>query len=145
VEYSTAFDGKPISILDYPAADTVTDTMLNSTTWKSVPRRGCGALTRSGGRGFWCVEVNTAGDSAHPPASRLGKYEVIARLGKGGINIQMVSTSEIKIAVIIDGQDADRAMAENKAKPWIARMNPIGPTPFPTAPPHQTQSQSVKP
>jgi hypothetical protein len=36
VEYSTAFDGKPISILDYPAADTVTDTMLNSTTWKSV-------------------------------------------------------------------------------------------------------------
>lgn len=36
VEYSTAFDGKPISILDYPAADTVTDTLLNSTTWKSV-------------------------------------------------------------------------------------------------------------
>jgi hypothetical protein len=36
VEYSTAFDGKPISILDYPAADTVTDTMVNSTTWKSV-------------------------------------------------------------------------------------------------------------
>ena len=36
VEYSTAFDGKPKSILDYPAADTVTDTLLNSTTWKSV-------------------------------------------------------------------------------------------------------------
>jgi hypothetical protein len=36
VGYSTAFDGKPISILDYPAADTVTDTMVNSTTWKSV-------------------------------------------------------------------------------------------------------------
>ena len=30
-------------------------------------------------------------------------------LGKGGINIQLISTSEIKIAVIIDGQDADRA------------------------------------
>jgi aspartate kinase len=30
-------------------------------------------------------------------------------LGKGGINIQLISTSEIKIAVIIDGADADRA------------------------------------
>lgn len=30
-------------------------------------------------------------------------------LGKGGINIQLISTSEIKIAVIIDGKDADRA------------------------------------
>jgi aspartate kinase len=30
-------------------------------------------------------------------------------LGKGGINIQLISTSEIKIAVVIDGRDADRA------------------------------------
>jgi aspartate kinase len=30
-------------------------------------------------------------------------------LGKGGINIQLISTSEIKIAVIIDGKEADRA------------------------------------
>lgn len=30
-------------------------------------------------------------------------------LGKGGINIQLISTSEIKIAVIIDGKDAGRA------------------------------------
>jgi hypothetical protein len=36
VEYSTAFDGKPISLIDYPIADTVTDTMVNATTWKSV-------------------------------------------------------------------------------------------------------------
>ena len=36
VEYSTAFDGKPISIPDYPIADTVTDTVVNATTWKSV-------------------------------------------------------------------------------------------------------------
>ena len=36
VEYSTAFDGKPISIIDYPLADTVTDTVVNATTWKSV-------------------------------------------------------------------------------------------------------------
>jgi len=30
-------------------------------------------------------------------------------LGKGGINIQLISTSEIKIAVVIDGPDVDRA------------------------------------
>jgi hypothetical protein len=36
LQYSTAFDGKPIAINDYPDADTVTDTMINSTTWKSV-------------------------------------------------------------------------------------------------------------
>jgi hypothetical protein len=30
-------------------------------------------------------------------------------LGKNGINIQLVSTSEIKIAVIIDEKDAERA------------------------------------
>ena len=36
VEYSTAFDGKPISIIDYPDADTVIDTLVNATTWKTV-------------------------------------------------------------------------------------------------------------
>ncbi len=36
VEYSTAFDGKPISLIDYPIADTVTDTLINATTWRSV-------------------------------------------------------------------------------------------------------------
>src|SRR5580698_5157542 len=36
VEYSTAFDGKPIAIIDYPSADCVTDTMINATTWESV-------------------------------------------------------------------------------------------------------------
>ncbi|MEP6602817.1 MAG: aspartate kinase [Spartobacteria bacterium] len=30
-------------------------------------------------------------------------------LGKGGINIQLISTSEIKIAVVIDGKDVERA------------------------------------
>jgi aspartate kinase len=30
-------------------------------------------------------------------------------LGKGGINIQLISTSEIKIAVVIEGSEADRA------------------------------------
>src|ERR1700679_4321226 len=36
VEYSTALDGKPIPLIDYPIADTVTDTVVNATTWKSV-------------------------------------------------------------------------------------------------------------
>jgi hypothetical protein len=36
VEYSTAFDGKPIVLIDYPIADFVTDTMINATTWESV-------------------------------------------------------------------------------------------------------------
>jgi hypothetical protein len=27
-----------------------------------------------------------------------------------------------------------RALAEDKAKPWIARMKPLGPTPFPEPP-----------
>src|SRR5271168_4420757 len=36
VEYSTAFDGKPIPLVDYSIADTVTDTLVNATTWKSV-------------------------------------------------------------------------------------------------------------
>jgi hypothetical protein len=40
VEYSTALDGKPISIIDYPIADTVIDTMVNPTTWKSIWKKG---------------------------------------------------------------------------------------------------------
>ena len=32
----SALDGKPISLIDYPIADTVTDTMITKTTWKSV-------------------------------------------------------------------------------------------------------------
>jgi hypothetical protein len=36
VEYSTAFDGRPITLIDYPLADSVTDTLINATTWKSV-------------------------------------------------------------------------------------------------------------
>src|ERR1700753_2375901 len=29
VEYSTAFDGKPIALIDYPLADFVTDTLID--------------------------------------------------------------------------------------------------------------------
>jgi aspartate kinase len=43
-------------------------------------------------------------------------------LGKGGINIQLISTSEIKIAVIIDGQDADRAAQLSHAEFGLAKF-----------------------
>jgi aspartate kinase len=45
-------------------------------------------------------------------------------LGKGEINIQLISTSEIKIAVIIDGQDADRAAQLTHQEFGLARIKP---------------------
>jgi aspartate kinase len=45
-------------------------------------------------------------------------------LGKNGINIQLVSTSEIKIAVIIDEQDAERAAQLIHAEFGLARLMP---------------------
>ncbi len=43
-------------------------------------------------------------------------------LGKAGINIQLISTSEIKIAVIIDGQDAGRAAQLTHKEFGLARF-----------------------
>ena len=45
-------------------------------------------------------------------------------LGKGSINIQLISTSEIKIAVIIDGQDADRAAQLTDQDFGLAKFTP---------------------
>jgi len=45
-------------------------------------------------------------------------------LGKGGINIQLISTSEIKIAVVIDGQDADRAAQLTHEEFGLAKLVP---------------------
>src|SRR5438876_359989 len=45
-------------------------------------------------------------------------------LGKSGINIQLVSTSEIKIAVIIDEKDAERAVQLIHAEFGLARLLP---------------------
>jgi aspartate kinase len=45
-------------------------------------------------------------------------------LGKGGINIQLISTSEIKIAVVIAGQDADRAAQLTHQEFGLARFVP---------------------
>lgn len=46
-------------------------------------------------------------------------------LGKGGINIQLISTSEIKIAVVIDGQDADRAAQLTHDEFGLAKFVPL--------------------
>jgi len=48
-------------------------------------------------------------------------------LGKGGINIQLISTSEIKIAVVVDGQDADRAAQLTHQEFGLARLMPTPP------------------
>ena len=45
-------------------------------------------------------------------------------LGKGGINIQLISTSEIKIAVVIDGKDIDRAAQLTHEAFGLARLAP---------------------
>jgi aspartate kinase len=45
-------------------------------------------------------------------------------LGKAGINIQLVSTSEIKIAVVIDGNNAERAARVIHAEFGLARVMP---------------------
>ena len=47
-------------------------------------------------------------------------------LGRGAINIQLVSTSEIKIAVIIDEKDAERAAQLIHAEFGLARLMPAG-------------------
>ena len=49
-------------------------------------------------------------------------------LGRGGINIQLVSTSEIKIAVIIDEKDAERAARLIHANFGLARLVPAAGT-----------------
>jgi len=45
-------------------------------------------------------------------------------LGQGGINIQLISTSEIKIAVVIDGKDVDRAAQLTHAEFGLAKLAP---------------------
>jgi aspartate kinase len=47
-------------------------------------------------------------------------------LGRAGINIQMVSTSEIKIAVIIDENEAERAARLIHSEFGLGRLVPVG-------------------
>jgi len=46
-------------------------------------------------------------------------------LGRAGINIQMVSTSEIKIAVIIDENEAERAARLIHSEFGLGRLLPV--------------------
>ena len=51
-------------------------------------------------------------------------------LGGGGVNIQLISTSEIKIAVVVDGADVDRAAELTHEAFGLARFVPRGAVPL---------------
>ena len=64
--------------------------------------KAAGLITRSGVAKLSVVGIGMRSHSG--VAARLFDC-----LGKGEINIQLISTSEIKIAVVIDGKDVDLA------------------------------------
>jgi TPR repeat protein len=66
--------------------------------------------------------ANGRGIKADPVEA--ARWHLIARAG--GDNDQALED------FMRDMKPADRTAAENKARPWIARMAPAGPTPFPT-------------
>src|SRR5205809_3705707 len=75
--------------------------------------------------------LNTASDVAKLSIVGIGMRShsgvaarLFACLGRAGINIQMISTSEIKIAVIIDEKDAERAAQLIHAEFGLARLLP---------------------
>ena len=77
------------------------------------------------------TRLNTASNAAKLSVVGIGMrshFGVAARmfecLGKSGINIQLVSTSEIKIAVIIDEKDAERAAQLIHAEFGLSRLMP---------------------
>ena len=77
------------------------------------------------------TRLNTASDVAKLSVVGIGMRShsgVAARmfecLGRGGINIQLVSTSEIKIAVVVDGKEADRAAQLIHREFGLARLAP---------------------
>ena len=49
-------------------------------------------------------------------------------LGKAGINIQLISTSEIKIAVVVDEKDVDLAAQLTHAEFGLASLGPMSST-----------------
>ena len=79
--------------------------------------RAAGLITKSGVAKLSVVGIGMRSHSG--VAARLFDC-----LGKGGINIQLISTSEIKIAVIIDGQDADRAAQLTHEEFGLAKFVP---------------------
>jgi aspartate kinase len=82
--------------------------------------RAAGLITKSGVAKLSVVGIGMRSHSG--VAARLFDC-----LGKGGINIQLISTSEIKIAVIIDGKDADRAAQLTHQEFGLSRFTPPEP------------------
>jgi len=79
--------------------------------------KAAGLITKSG-----CAKLSVVGigmRSHSGVAARL--FEC---LGQGGINIELISTSEIKIAVVIDEKDVERAAQLAHAEFGLARLAP---------------------
>lgn len=79
--------------------------------------KAAGLITKSG-----CAKLSVVGigmRSHSGVAARL--FEC---LGRGGINIELISTSEIKIAVVIDEKDVERAAQLAHAEFGLARLAP---------------------
>lgn len=81
--------------------------------------KAAGLLTKSG---VAKVSVVGIGMRSHSGVAA----RMFACLGKGGINIQLISTSEIKIAVVIEGKDAERGAQLIHEEFNLASLIPIG-------------------
>jgi aspartate kinase len=86
------------------------------------------------------IRLNTVSDVAKLSVVGIGMRShsgVAARmfecLGRNGINIQLVSTSEIKIAVIVDEKDAERAAQLIHAEFGLRRLLPAASATHPLA------------
>ncbi len=83
-----------------------------------VPEIGASAMTAT--TGVAKLSVVGIGMRSHAGvASRL-----FACLGEAGVNIQLISTSEIKIAVVIDEGELDRAAQATHAAFGLAQPRP---------------------
>lgn len=112
------------SVSEYGTTDvsfTIHENDLESVTRLLTPVveevRAAGLITKSGVAKLSVVGIGMRSHSG--VAARLFDC-----LGKGGINIQLISTSEIKIAVVIDGQDADRAARLAHEEFGLAKLMP---------------------
>jgi aspartate kinase len=79
--------------------------------------KAAGLITKSGVAKLSVVGIGMRSHSG--VAARL--FEC---LGQGGINIELISTSEIKIAVVIDEKDVERAAQLTHAEFGLARLAP---------------------
>ena len=94
------------------------------------------------------VDLNTVlraiqdGYSKKTPA--VAEEQMKESLGK--MREKMMAEAKTKFEALAreNKEKSDKFMAENKAKPWIARMTPLGPTPFPDQA-KPAQSQPAKP